>query len=111
MRRRAANASVDHERRLADDTARPPARCKAPSTHLTVLVSVSLPCIGATFPLIVTPVHLPWFDEQDRRVGGRSERGGRGAKQLPPHVLFVGLAFLADRRLTIDCDAGRMTVV
>ena len=50
---------------------------------------------GAEFPLITTPCALPWF-------------AGRATAGAPVHVLFLGLAFLDGRRLTIDVDARRL---
>jgi hypothetical protein len=47
------------------------------------------------FPLVVSPVPIRWG----------SGSGGT------PYVLFVGLAFLWQRQLTIDVDARRLTVV
>ena len=73
------------------------------------------------FPLIVTPCKIPWFDDDFRfgRRGARSTRATpdgeagvaatRAALGERPHLLFVGLAFLSNTRLTIDVDAGRMT--
>ena len=46
------------------------------------------------FPLVVSPVPIRW---------GSGKRG-------TPYVLFVGLAFLWQRQLTIDVDARRLTV-
>jgi hypothetical protein len=67
------------------------------------------------FPLIVTPVHLPWFDGKRRqraKAAAREAAGeAAGEPSLAPHVLFLGLAFLCDTLLTVDCDADRMTVV
>jgi hypothetical protein len=67
------------------------------------------------FPFIVTPVHLPWFDERrGRRHAGASRSSSTTTSDVDaarsPHVLFLGLAFLAETRLTIDVDAERMTV-
>ena len=83
------------------------------------------------FPLIVSPVHVPWFEPgfgdsecadgqpfqcNGRPVGRRQSvleawqlrRDGLGEA---PHVLFVGLAFLWQRTITIDIVDGRMTIV
>lgn len=48
---------------------------------------------GAEFPLITTPCALPWF---------------AGRESSAPHVLFLGLAFLATTRLTIDVETRRL---
>ena len=108
------------------------------------------------FPLIVTPVTIPWFDAgyRNSEYAVRRERAARqagdwrdskdaaaiardiaradidpaagrgnsacGLEQAvydacglisskgPPHVLLLGLAFLQERHMTIDVDAGRM---
>jgi hypothetical protein len=84
------------------------------------------------FPFIVSPVTVPWFEPgfgnaecadgqpyqcNGRPVGRRQSlleawrvrrRDGLGEA---PHVLFVGLAFLWQRTLTIDVDDGRATIV
>ena len=82
------------------------------------------------FPLVVSPITVPWFDpgfgEQECADNSGLQCNGRplGApKPLidrikaradglgdAPYVLFVGLAFLWKRTLTIDVDARRMTV-
>lgn len=82
------------------------------------------------FPFIVTPVTLPWFDRAGRATtraapaagGARGGSGGAsGADEqllrqellprgLAPHVIFCGLAFFEGQRITIDCDAQRLTV-
>ena len=88
------------------------------------------------FPLIVTPVHLGWFDRPTRSsgaassgrarppsaaaagrapsaAGGASTEGQQRAPQSPPrapHVLFVGLAFLSDTKVDIDCGTNRMRI-
>ena len=83
------------------------------------------------FPLIVTPVSLPWFDHgykyseaavrRDRAERPRTKstklsrsRAAPTARLAPgnepPHVLLLGLSFLADRRLTIDVDQRRMLI-
>ena len=64
---------------------------------------------SSTFPFIVTEVSLPWFDRQ-RRGRSRAEVDSSAAQPLPPHVIFLGLAFFEDQRLTIDVDERRMTV-
>ena len=46
------------------------------------------------FPFIVSPTPIGWGD-------------GRGIR---PYVIFVGLAFLWQRRLTIDVDARRLLI-
>ena len=75
--------------------------------------------------MIVAPVRLPWFDKGfGQKWGGANpprqslvERLQRKRDLYPdglgsdPHVLFVGLAFLWDRRITIDIDARRIRVV
>ena len=86
------------------------------------------------FPLIVTPVPLPWFEPEvdtfyqrgKGKVAGAAGAAGAAAeakaarkrlrKRVPsaelgsaPHVLFLGLAFMADMRLTIDTDAQRLS--
>lgn len=103
------------------------------------------------FPLIVSPVRVPWFAPgfardsecggsdpastrfaQEEQGGGPGRLGRRGEDEVvscrrtlaetlalftdglgpqPPHVLFVGLAFLWQRTVTIDVDSERMTVV
>ena len=83
------------------------------------------------FPLIVSPVRVPWFEpgfgDSECADGEQVQCNGRpvGApKPLletlrfraeglgpEPHVIFVGLAFLWPRKLTIDVDAGRMSIV
>lgn len=82
------------------------------------------------FPLIITPVHVPWFDpgfgeeecEDEHlqcRVGPISRRKSLLASWLArsdglgdkPYVIFIGLAFLWQRELTIDIDSGRMRIV
>jgi hypothetical protein len=100
---------------------------------------------ASAFPLIVTSVSVPWFEEgfgsarfdereaadarldallepyaacearvarTSRRTASRGELFSRldGLGERP-HVLFVGLAFLWRRELTVDVDAGRMTIV
>ena len=82
------------------------------------------------FPLIVSPVTVPWFDPgfgmEECADGEPFQCNGRpiGQKRSlvddlrwrslglgpAPHVLFVGLAFLWQRRLTIDVDAMRMMI-
>ena len=95
------------------------------------------------FPLICTPVRVPWFAPgfaRDSECGGNDPASTRFAQEggwpdrgevvacrrtlaetralftdglgpRAPHVLFVGLAFLWQRTLTIDVDTERMTVV
>ena len=67
------------------------------------------------FPLIVTPVSLPWFDtargSARRAVATAPTRGRVGALGSAPHVLFLGLAFLSEMQLTIDTDTSRMLAV
>ena len=83
------------------------------------------------FPLVVAPVHVPWFEpgfgNEECADGEPFQCNGRPvgrAKPLgeqlrfralglgpSPHVLFVGLAFLWQRKITIDVDDGRMTIV
>ena len=63
--------------------------------------------VGAEFPLVVTPQRLPWFDED---FFGKRGRGGSDTWKTPPHVLFLGLSFLENRRLTIDVEARRIQV-
>ena len=82
------------------------------------------------FPLVVSPVHVPWFDpgfgDEECADGQPFQCNGRPVGQRrplretlaflseglgpAPHVVFVGLAFLWQRRLTIDIDAARMTI-
>ena len=59
----------------------------------TVNVDMAAPEF-AEFPLVVSPVPIRWG----------SGKGGT------PYVLFVGLAFLWQRQLTIDVDARRLTI-
>ena len=66
------------------------------------------------FPLIVSPVRVPWFDPTFGEPGlaeaiSRARESRRDGLGRSPHVIFVGLAFLWRRPLTIDIDAGRMT--
>ena len=88
------------------------------------------------FPLICTPVTVPWFAPgfaRDSDCGGLDDGDGRRVQRPPtcrrtpaealalltdvelgpraPHVLFVGLTFLWQRTLTIDVDDRRMTIV
>ena len=88
------------------------------------------------FPLIVTPVSIPWFEEgyRNSEYSVRRERAARQtgdwrdskdaaaiardinsardanlmSSKGPPHVLLLGLAFLQERHMTIDVDTGRM---
>jgi len=83
------------------------------------------------FPLIVTPVRVPWFDadfgQQECADGEPYQCNGQpiGRRRSlletlrvqlgdglgeAPYVLFVGLAFYWQRLLTIDIDEGRMTI-
>jgi len=52
-----------------------------------------------SFPLITTPVDLTKWFERSPTAGGAA----------PPHVLFLGLAFLSRLRLTIDADERRLS--
>ena len=68
------------------------------------------------FPLVVTSVPVPWFEQaadytsaKQRAAAAEARRALLGTVE-GPHVLFVGLAFLANRVLTIDTDTLRMTV-
>ena len=83
------------------------------------------------FPLIVSPIRVPWWDpdfgqlECADRSGYQCNGKPIGAKPSAPetfrqrldglgeapYVLFVGLTFLWQRELTIDVDEGRMTIV
>ena len=65
------------------------------------------------FPLIVTPVTLPWFDterpwQQPRKQRLRADADGEISTSQSPHVIILGLSFLSDMRLTIDADEGRL---
>ena len=84
------------------------------------------------FPLVVTPVEVPWFEpgfkanptrkkDSPSLLGVTKSSGtdadGGSARTTPrdltqvPHVLFIGLAFLSEvPELTIDMDALRMTI-
>jgi hypothetical protein len=82
------------------------------------------------FPLVVSPVHVPWFepgfgneecaDGQPFQCNGRPLGQRRPLRETlsflseglgpAPHVVFVGLAFLWQRKLTIDVDAERMVI-
>ena len=66
------------------------------------------------FPLVVTSVSVPWFEPEtdytsakQRAAAARSRAERFGSD--PVHVVFVGLAFLSRRVLTIDTDTLRMT--
>lgn len=64
------------------------------------------------FPLIVVPVSLRWFDNQERLIAAKEARGESVSdSERIPHVLFLGLAFLSKLQLTIDADDMRMSVV
>lgn len=84
------------------------------------------------FPLIVSPVSVPWFDPDfgnaecadgqpfqcnGKPLGRRQSLFEAWRLRLndglgeAPHVLFVGLAFLWQRSITIDVDDGRMTII
>ncbi|KAL1528579.1 hypothetical protein AB1Y20_009920 [Prymnesium parvum] len=71
----------------------------------------------SNFPLIVTPVSLStWFDrERDTIYRRRASRQVTEARVVDrelgsaPHVLFLGLAFMSNLRLTIDIDAQRLS--
>ena len=82
------------------------------------------------FPLVVSPVRVPWFDPdfgqeecadgQPFQCNGKPVGQRRGLVETlrwralglgpAPHVIFVGLAFLWQRKLTIDVDEGRMRI-
>ena len=83
------------------------------------------------FPLVVSPATVPWFkpgfgagqecaDGQPVACDGTPINKKRSALSVwlarrdglgvEPHVLFVGLAFLWRRQLTIDIDAARLTI-
>jgi hypothetical protein len=65
-----------------------------------------------TFPFIVTPVSLRWFDNQELKVAQEEAAGRRvSPASIPPHVLTLGLAFLSKLQLTIDTDDMRLTAV
>ena len=82
--------------------------------------AVDAPPVVDRFPLIVTPVHLNWFDEPRRRTLGPLGLPPAEAAAAPdlispsispsisPHVLFVGLAFLSERKLAIDIGQMRL---
>ena len=76
----------------------------------------SSPPVVDRFPLIVTPVHLGWFDRPERRGGLKTppltagETAVSDDASLAPHVLFVGLAFLSETKLGIDCSTMRMAI-
>lgn len=82
----------------------------------TVLTSVGGQPSYPDFPLIITPVALGWFSPQMDTLHKRraSRRAGPAAVDSDlgrePHVLFLGLAFMEDLRLTIDTDAQRLAV-
>mmetsp|Transcript_50352 Transcript_50352/g.100275 ORF Transcript_50352/g.100275 Transcript_50352/m.100275 type:complete len:102 (-) Transcript_50352:145-450(-) len=83
------------------------------------------------FPLIVSPIRIPWFDPDFGQLECADKSGlqcnGKplGAKPSAleafqrsldglgdaPYVLFVGLTFLWQRQLTIDVDEARMLIV
>jgi len=85
------------------------------------------------FPLVVSSESLPWFEPgfiygQECADGlpfacdGKSMKERRSLLSVlatrladglgaEPHVLFVGLAFLWKRQLTIDIDAKRMEII
>ena len=62
------------------------------------------------FPLIVTPVHLNWFNRPARRGAVATSAYSVASSSMAPHVLFVGLAFLSDSTLSIDVGEKRLTV-
>ena len=74
---------------------------------------------AALFPLVVTPVAVPWFDTAADYTSAKQRQAAATARALTfgsesgsgPHVLFVGLAFLSQLVLTIDTDTLRMTAV
>ena len=65
---------------------------------------------------MVTPVAVPWFSEDFRRKGAAAAAATAAEKNAAqrlghaPHLLFVGLAFLEGREVTIDTDSRRMTI-
>ena len=64
------------------------------------------------FPLIVVPVSLRWFDNQERLIAAKEARGESVSdSERIPHVLFLGRAFLSKLQLTLDADDMRMSVV
>lgn len=83
------------------------------------------------FPLVVSPIHVPWFDpgfgQEECADGQPFQCNGKPLGQRrslteelrfrglgigsAPHVIFVGLAFLWQRELTIDVDDGRMLIM
>jgi hypothetical protein len=73
------------------------------------------------FPLVVSPTRVPWFEpgfgEAEGYVRRRNvfealsmQSDGLGPADAQPHVLFVGMAFLWRRKLTIDVDARRLCI-
>ena len=82
------------------------------------------------FPLIVSPIRVPWFDpgfgQMECADGSGKQCNGQPLGAPPPildrlrqkvdglgeapYILFVGLAFLWRTPLTIDIDDGRMLV-
>lgn len=86
----------------------------------TVLVASNgeAPASRQNFPLIVTPVAIPWFSRETETFHRRRSSQSTQDAQLveselgsAPHVLFLGLAFMADMRLTIDMDAQRLSAL
>ena len=96
--------------------------------------AVDLPYSAAEydeFPLVISPVRVPWFDPgfgneecadgepfqcnglplgQRRSILDTAKFRALGLGPAP-HVIFVGMAFLWPRQLTIDVDERRMRVV
>lgn len=70
---------------------------RRPRARAGAVDGVTAPGSAESFPLITTPVSLEgWFARRS------------SSAEPPPHVLFLGLAFLSNLRLTIDADAGRL---
>jgi len=89
-------------------------RPKPPPVTLASTSTASSPPVDVEeFPFIVTPVRLPWFEAQpsagSRSAESAARRAASRALGASPHVLFLGLAFMADMRLTIDTDAQRLS--
>ena len=67
------------------------------------------------FPLVVTPVSVPWFNKTAARGTGsykiQTDRALGEDLGDAPHILFAGLAFLSQLQLTIDTDTMRMTIL
>ena len=60
------------------------------------LVLTAGPKAGKT-PFLVFPVHIPWFE----KVSPGKD---------PIHVLSLGLAFMSDIVMTVDCDSRNIWV-